>query len=461
MNQPNEQLQSPATPPVAATKAAERAAAAHAAARKAAAAHRAAIKANGATTPAGSPPKPQTNGGPQPAPPATADKPAQPTSAPQPAAKPAPPKAKADPRLAEARNALPALMKQLKSIAQSEKRSDLLETLDTTKRRSADSCVRVAFVGLRRKGKSHLINALLNANLCAVGDRRSTSVITTVRAAEAPSAKLLVAQPDDPEPHPMPLPIEEIQSDLAKSQYADGRDVVRAEIGINSSALAGNLALTDTPGVGGRGQPHVVRVLNEVAISDAVILVTDASQEFTQPELHFLGQVLALCPTGVVALTKTDIYPDWRRILEADQRHLDSAGFECPIMPLSAVLRQHALKLSDKQLNAESGYPALLEFIRNGVIADAATTRIARIARDFDTVAQHLTLPLEAQLKSLRDPEFRERMTAELKEQKQLSDAARQGRLDLAASVGRWHCRPHHGGRSRSERPDASTRQIG
>jgi hypothetical protein len=325
--------------------------------------------------------------------------------------------------LAAARSALPAILKQLCSLAESERRADLLESLESTKRRTADSSVRVAVVGLRRKGKSQLINALLNTEVCVVGEYQSTSVVTVVRGAQAPAAKLLVEQPGKPEPRPMPLPMEELQSDLAKSRYADGREVVCAEIGVPSTVLAGNLALIDTPGVGGRGQPHMVRVLNEVAMSDAAFFVTDASQEFTEPELRFLSGVLGVCPVVAIGLTKTDLYPDWRRIAAANQQHLQRAELHCPIIPLSSALRIHAVQLGDKALNAESGYPALLQFLRNEVLADAASNRILRIARDFDSVAQHLVVPLQAELGALRDPEFREKMTAELKEKKQLSDA--------------------------------------
>ena len=348
---------------------------------------------------------------------------AVPQPVPQAAPQQAPRKSNAGKQLADARAAVPPLMKQLRSLAESERRTDLLESLARTKRRSADSSVRVAVVGLRRKGKSHMINALLNTEVCVVGERRSTSVVTTVRPAEAPGARLLVEDPGSPDPRPIPLPIEGLQSDLAKSRFADGHNVVAAEIGINSSILAGNLALTDTPGLGGRGQPHAVRVLNEIAVSDAVIVVTDASQEFTQPELHFLRRVVGLCDVAAIALTKIDLYPDWRRILEANLRHLDRGAIDCRIIPLSATLRAHAIRLGDKELNAESGYPELLRFLRDNVLADAASKRIVRIARDFETVAQHLAVPLEAELNALRDPEFREKMTAELKGKKQLSDA--------------------------------------
>ena len=53
-----------------------------------------------------------------------------------------------------------------------------------------------------------------------------------------------------------------------------------------------------------------------------MIFVTDASQELTAPEVDFLRQALERCPAAVCVVTKTDLYPEWRRIVELDRQHL-------------------------------------------------------------------------------------------------------------------------------------------
>lgn len=323
----------------------------------------------------------------------------------------------------ESAAAVPPLFDWLIRLAQSAHREDLLGTLQSVRRRSADAALRVAVVGLRQKGKSQLINALLNEQVCVVGDRRATSVVTVVRHADEPVAKLVVEMPHAETPVAALLPFGELQSDLAKSPRARGGQVVCAEVGVDTATLPKGLALIDTPGVGGVGQQHAPRVLNEVALADAVVIVTDAGQEFTEPEFRFVRQVIGLCPTAVVALTKVDIYPEWRRIADADRRHLADAGVGCRIIPVSSTLRSHAVRLRDKELNAESGYPDLLAFLRTEGLADVATKRRVRIARDLESVAHHLTVPFEAEFNALRDPEFRQRMADEVKARKEMSDA--------------------------------------
>src|SRR5207245_1457400 len=91
---------------------------------------------------------------------------------------------------------------------------------------------------------------------------------------------------------------------------------------------------------------------------------TDASQELTAPEVDLLQRAAGLCPRVLCALTKTDVYPEWRRIRDVDAAHLHAAGLRIPIQPLSATLRHHGLRTGDHRLVAESGYPRLAAFFR-------------------------------------------------------------------------------------------------
>ena len=120
------------------------------------------------------------------------------------------------------------------------------------------------------------------------------------------------------------------------------------EVNVPSPLLADGLVLVDTPGVGGAGNPHAASTLGLIPASDAVFVLSDASQEFTEPELGFIRQVTSLCPSVACLISKTDLYPHWRQILDADRGHLQRAGLDLPLIPISSVLRSHALRLGDK-----------------------------------------------------------------------------------------------------------------
>ena len=94
--------------------------------------------------------------------------------------------------------------------------------------------------------------------------------------------------------------------------------MIRVEVAAPSPLLKGGLAFVDTPGVGGHGQPHLSATLGLLPDADAMLMVSDTSQEFTEPEMRFIRQAHEICPVGAVVATKTDLYPHWRQIVDTN-----------------------------------------------------------------------------------------------------------------------------------------------
>ena len=49
-----------------------------------------------------------------------------------------------------------------------------------------------------------------------------------------------------------------------------------------------------------------------------MLMVSDTSQEFTEPEMTFIRQAVEICPVATILATKTDLYPHWREIVAAN-----------------------------------------------------------------------------------------------------------------------------------------------
>lgn len=283
-------------------------------------------------------------------------------------------------------------------------RNDLVGRLEMAADRVRDPRRRIVIVGQLGQGKSCFINALLNFEICPVGDDATTAVPTLLAHGPEPHAELVPAGPSGTEAARVPLPINEIGTITVCTPQAHDRRVLRIEIQLPNPLLADGIVLVDTPGVGGYGSSYAAGVLGLVATADAVLVLSDASTELTEPELIFLRQVRELCPITALLLTKTDLYPQWRRVHEADLGHLSRARVEVPIIPVSSVLRRHAMLLQDQQLGAESGFGVLFQFLRDQVVArDQAATRLA-VAADIQSAAEHLALALGSELVALRDP---------------------------------------------------------
>src|SRR6185436_12111722 len=100
------------------------------------------------------------------------------------------------------------------------------------------------------------------------------------------------------------------------------------------------LELIDTPVLGGLDSPQAVATLMGLPYIEALLFVSDASQEFTLPELGYLRQASETGTPIICVMTKTDLHPHWRQIVEIDQGHLQRAALDLPILATSARLQE-------------------------------------------------------------------------------------------------------------------------
>lgn len=327
-------------------------------------------------------------------------------------------------------DAMTSLLDRTVAIASSAGRRDLVERLGLVRTRVVDPRFRVVVVGQLKQGKSQFVNSLLNLAVCSVGDDETTAVPTVVQNAEQAFAELVLADPGG-EPRRVPVPLDQLDAVNPRMPLAEGREVLRLEVNVPSPLLADGLVFIDTPGVGGHGNPHAAATLGLLPAADAVLVLSDASQEFTEPELAFLRQVTGLCPATACLITKTDLYPHWRQIVDADRGHLERAGLDVPLLPISSLLRSHSLRLDDRSLHEESGFDALYTFLRTRVLEHAEGGLRRTVSLDVHSVVEHLQLALASELAALRDPEKGAAAVAELQRAKVATE-------ELQKKTARW-----------------------
>jgi replication fork clamp-binding protein CrfC len=311
-------------------------------------------------------------------------------------------------------------------IADANERGDLVERLAKAKARITDPQIRVVIAGQLKQGKSQLLNSLLNVPVARVGDDETTALATVVCYGEQASARLIVARADGAEPEVIEISPADIKTDLRRAPQAGGRQVLRVEVTAPSPLLKGGLAFVDTPGVGGHGQPHLSATLGLLPDADALLMCSDTSQEFTEPEMTFMRQAFEICPVATIVATKTDLYPHWREIVEANNAHLQRAGLSIPMTPASSLLRSHAIQLNDKELNEESNFPAIVKFLSERVLSRENDRIRDQVLAEIRSAAEHLTLAVESEMSAINDPDARDRLKAELERRKQEAQDALQ-----------------------------------
>ncbi|MGY1666854.1 dynamin family protein [Geodermatophilus sp. SYSU D00696] len=303
-------------------------------------------------------------------------------------------------------------------LAQACERPELHRRLTLAAERSRTPGVRVLVVGEPKQGKSSLVNALVGVPVCPVADDVVTAVPTVVRAGAEPRATLVRGDGTERET----VPVETV---AAAVTGAGARGLVRAEVELPRRLLEGGLELVDTAGVGGVGIAHSLATLDLLPTADAVVFVSDASQEFTAPEMALLDQAAALCPVVVCVLTKTDVCPDWRVVEEIDRRHLADRGLDAPLFAMSSALALLAVQHRDRELHAESGIAALVDHLRREVVDRAGTLARRSLLHDLSAVTEQLSLAVRSELAVLEDPAGREELLRELEEARAAADEQR------------------------------------
>jgi hypothetical protein len=311
-------------------------------------------------------------------------------------------------------------------------REDLAQRLRDTRRRVTEPGVQVLVVGEFKQGKSTLINEVVGRAVCPVDDDVATAVLTHLRyspetwgkAFRQPEAgRQAEAEPIDPARAAMYV------SELGNP--ANEKELLRVEFGLPSNALKQGMILIDTPGVGGLESAHGYITISALAQADAVVFVTDASQELSGPELGFLKHAHELCPTVIHTVTKIDVYPEWRRVMELSQAHIRNAGLEGSVLGVSCTIHSHARKVRDSALAEESGFPALLELLRNDVIEPGERVVALAALRVAQSSLDQLLAPLVSERDVLENPDRGEQLLAEYGEAQRLSE-------QLQTQAARW-----------------------
>ena len=312
-------------------------------------------------------------------------------------------------------SALVPVVDEARALASGSGRDDLSAVLDQLAERLARTDTVVCVVGEFKKGKSALINALLGSAICPVDDDLATTTVTVVRYSATPTAVVRRREAGE-------LLVEAISPEDVGGWVAerDGQETRRGvevvEVGLPDPFLERGIALVDTPGVGGLNAAHAAATLAFLPSADALVFVTDASAELSAPELAFLASARTAGPPILIAVTKVDIYPEWRRIIAIDEGHLGAIGMDEVPFGLSSVLRTVGRELADSTLEAESGYPRFSEaLVEDAVRRARATSGATAVARLLPAIDQ-LRAPLAAELAALERPDDAERQAAELRE---------------------------------------------
>ncbi|MEV2196230.1 dynamin family protein [Streptomyces phaeochromogenes] len=325
--------------------------------------------------------------------------------------------------------------------------------LADTERQLRAGKLTVTVCGEFKRGKSSLVNALLeDPGLCPVDTYYATNLVSVV--SYGPRERIHVTL-DTGERR------EISRAEIAKYAGESGNphNPVQARlltVVIPNPRLFSGLLLVDTPGVGGAYQAHTAATVKFLPQSDAVVFVVDATQPMTESELRFLRRVADTLDSAgggrdglLCVLTRTDVLADPAEILANTREKLDelSPGEDrsIPLIAVSSRAKLQYLTEKDPEDLELSNFPALETALRDMLTRRRCTALLGAALSALDEVLPLLLGPLDAELAALSHTA--EAGTADAAAQEKQLAALSSGdaawRLELEAEFARLSVRLH------------------
>jgi hypothetical protein len=201
-----------------------------------------------------------------------------------------------------------------------------------------ENLLRMVALGQFKRGKSTLLNALLDVDLLPSGIAPVTSVSTIVRWSPAPCLTVFYAQGDVETADIARL------SDFVVEERNPGNvlGVSLVEVGYPSDLLEDGLVLVDTPGIGSTDRTATERAYGFLPSVDAGLVVLSPDPPVGEAEAAYIRELSTLTPHLLFVLNKIDRVSEaeWREILSFNRTVLADVLRQAPddidIVPVSA-----------------------------------------------------------------------------------------------------------------------------
>lgn len=160
----------------------------------------------------------------------------------------------------------------------------------------------VACVGQFKRGKSTVLNALVDDRVLPVGVTPVTSAVTILRhGAERRAMVFYAAGPSEA------IRVEDVPLYVAEEHnHENARGVAAVEVLLPAPILASGLCLVDTPGIGSTFAGNTEATRAFVPHIDAALVVLGADPPISGDELALVLDVMAQVPRAIFALNKAD-----------------------------------------------------------------------------------------------------------------------------------------------------------
>lgn len=230
-------------------------------------------------------------------------------------------------------------------------RPDYCDVSTALGERVTGSRIRVVVVGDFSQGKSTLVNSIVGEDVCSTDVLTTTTVPTVVRIAGDEHATVIERRDSDLRRRTV--------SRVEAHAVQDGRwsEAVAVLVDVPSTTIPDGLEFVDCPPATGRRSSRLASV-EAARNADVALMVTDATQPLTDPEVALLQELVGMLPT-IVVVTKCDLAVHWRAVVDQNSDALALTGLTCDVVTTAAPLH----RAREDVVDDPSGIPELLDLL--------------------------------------------------------------------------------------------------
>lgn len=268
-------------------------------------------------------------------------------------------------------------------------------------------------VGQFKRGKTSLINALLENEILPVSVVPLTSIVTIMTYGEALRARVYFN--DERTAEISPESIHEYVTE--KGNPKNEKDVREVVLTYPSPYLKDGVRLIDTPGVGSIYQHNTDIAYRYLPKSDAALFLLSVDQPMSKSEIDFLHDVKEYSNKIMFLLNKTDYLceKDLNESIEFSANALaETMGSGVKLFPVSARLALEGCLSKSEELVQKSRLPAFKEELNKFLVEEKGNILILSAANSLLRMLSQATIELEIEIKAISAPleELKEKLRA-------------------------------------------------
>jgi len=314
---------------------------------------------------------------------------------------------------AETKKQTESVLAELLEIARGVANTNVVNYVQEIMMRFSNEEFCLAVLGLFKRGKSTLINALLSQEILPSGILPLTSIITRVRYGESVSVKIAFEDGSAKD-----ISLSELQNYITENGNPGNIMRVReAEIQVPSRILSNGVVIVDTPGVGSTYLSNTKTTYDFMEKVDAALFVLGVDPPISQQEVEFIKNLRQYAAKIIFVLNKID-YVDEAALKEAlgfcekvveDSLQIDSIT----IFPTSAKMALQGRLSMDASVLAISRIDRLEAILqelfsksKGELILRSTATKALRASTDLSLSVQleirTITMPMDELDQALR-----------------------------------------------------------